>query len=217
MNKPYTSFNKYFLIPFAIWVVIGGIALYQNDKETLFRIFNTNHTRFLDSIMLGVTTLGEGWFIAVVLLTLFAYSRFRNWWYFLTAAAATILPSILTQILKSVYGAARPLKYFNNADWIHILPDWPRLMERSFPSGHSCGAFSMYCLLSLLLSVKYKWVGAVLFFLALSTAYSRMYLAAHFFEDVYVGSIIGTLVAMLTVSIMNKLSPYFFKSSIVSV
>ena len=79
-QKPYTSYNVYFLLPFAIWVVGGGIALIVSDKETLFRIFNTNHTSFLDSIMLGVTTLGEGWFITVVLLVLFVYSSVRNWW-----------------------------------------------------------------------------------------------------------------------------------------
>lgn len=210
-QKPYTSYNVYFLLPFAIWVVGGGIALTVSDKETLFKTFNTNHTSFLDSIMLGVTTLGEGWFITVALLVLFGYSSFRNGWYFITAAAATTLPSVFTQILKSHFGAARPLKYFNEAAWIHTLPEWPRLMERSFPSGHSCGAFSLYTLLSMLLLPRYKWLGSILFIFAISTAYSRMYLAAHFFEDVYAGSIIGTCIATMVVIIMNGLSPYFFK------
>jgi len=210
-QKPYTSYNKYFLLPFALWVVGGGIALVVSDKETLFRTFNTNHTSFLDSIMQGITSLGEGWFIAIVLLLLFGFSSLRNWWYFITAATATTLPTIFTQILKSYFGAARPLKYFNEAAWIHTLPEWPRLMERSFPSGHSCGAFSLYCLLSMLLVPRYKWLGTICFIFAISTGYSRMYLAAHFFEDVYAGSIIGTCIATCVVAVMNSLAPYFFK------
>lgn len=210
-QKPYTSYNKYFLLPFALWVVVGGVALAVSDKETLFRTFNTNHTSLLDSIMQGITSLGEGWFIAIVLLLLFGYSSLRNWWYFITAAAATILPTIFTQILKSYFGAARPLKYFNEAAWIHTLPEWPRLMERSFPSGHSCGAFSLYCLLSMLLAPRYKWLGAICFIFAISTAYSRMYLAAHFFEDVYAGSIIGVCIATGVVAAMNSIAPYLFK------
>jgi membrane-associated phospholipid phosphatase len=84
-------------------------------------------------------------------------------------------------------------------------------MERSFPSGHTCGAFSLYCLLSMLLVPKYKWLGMVCFIFAISTAYSRIYLAAHFFEDVYAGSIIGTCIATGVVTAMNSIAPYFFK------
>ena len=40
-------------------------------------------------------------------------------------------------------------------------------------------------------------MGAALFFIALLVGYSRIYLAQHFFEDVYIGSILGTVCAML--------------------
>lgn len=182
------------------------------DKETLFAAVNTHHTPFLDNIIQYVTYMGEAWVIVVVLLLLFAYSSNRNWWYIITATLSNVLPTVVTQSLKSAYGAPRPLKYFNEAAWVHTLPEWPRLMERSFPSGHSCGAFSLFCFLSLLLSPQKRGLGSIFFVLALAVGYSRLYLAAHFFEDVYVGSIIGTTVSVVVVTIMNRFTHVFFKT-----
>lgn len=172
--------------------------------------FNMHHSSFADTLMYMLTAMGEAWFITVVLLILLGNSAYRNWWYLVAALASNIIPSIVTQMVKSAVAAPRPLKYFNEAAWIHTLPDWPRLMERSFPSGHTCGAFSFYCLLSLLLPPKYKPWGILFFILALLVGYSRMYIAVHFFEDVYVGSILGCLVSLGVITIMNRYHYVFF-------
>lgn len=195
-----------------LWVCGGGVLLIVYDKDTLFYTINSTVLPLLNVIMPFITYLGEGWLIVVTLLTLLGFNRFRNWWYFTAAVLSNVLPSIFTQIIKSSVQAPRPLKYFNELQWVHTLPDWPRLMERSFPSGHTCGAFSLFCFLSLLLPERQRYYGLFFFFLALMVGYSRIYLAAHFFEDVYVGSIIGSLVSILTVSIMNKYTHLFFAS-----
>lgn len=211
-HKPYTSYNPYFIIPYIIWIIVGGIALLVSDKQTLFATFNTHHSDFGDTLMLAVTHMGEGWFISIVLLMMLGFRQLRNWWYFTVAILAGIIPSLITQVIKSAASAPRPLKYFNEAEWIHTLPQWPRLMERSFPSGHSCGTFSMFCLLALLLPPKYRPLGLLFLVCALAVGYSRMYLAAHFFEDVYVGSIIGGCFSILTIAIMNRYQRSFFKN-----
>jgi membrane-associated phospholipid phosphatase len=87
---------------------------------------------------------------------------------------------------------------------MHYRPEWPVLLERSFPSGHSEGAFSFLCFLSLLLPYRYNKLGILFFLLALTVCYSRIYLAAHFFEDVYAGSIIGTVATTLIFSFMVR-------------
>lgn len=182
------------------------------NKDTLFYAINNSVTPFLNIVMPYITYLGEGWLIAITLLLLLGFSRFRNWWYFTAAVLSNVLPTIFTQVIKSSVQAPRPLKYFNEIQWVHTLPDWPRLMERSFPSGHTCGAFSLFCFLSLLLPEKQRYYGLLFFVLALLVGYSRVYLAAHFFEDVYAGSIIGCLVSLFTVSIMNKYERLFLAS-----
>lgn len=211
MKGPYSSYNPFFLIPFTIWVVAGGIALLLFNKEELFMFFNTHHTTTLDYLMYYITRMGGGGFAALVLLILFGFRTFRNWWYITAAVSCTALSALLTQAVKSYINAPRPLNYFKEADWIHTLPDLPRLFNRSFPSGHSCGAFALFCLLAMLLTPRYRAYGIMFFVLALLVGYSRMYLAAHFFADVYVGSILGTLFTVTLTSVLRYYQPRFFK------
>lgn len=205
MRKPYNSFNPYFLVPFAIWFIGGGIVLLNNEKGVVSKLVNTHHTDFLDVFMYRATMMGEGMVITLILLILLGMSTLRNWWYFAAALFTNILPSILTQIIKRTVNAPRPLKYFGDAQWIHTLPEWPRYMDHSFPSGHTCGAFCLFTFLSFLLAPKYRWVGIIFFLLALLVAYTRIYLVMHFFEDVYIGSIIGTLSTVFIMWFMNRL------------
>lgn len=211
MNKPATTYNPWFLIPFALWVVTGGVLLSIHGNEALFKAVNTRHTPFLDVGMYYTTMLGEGVFITIVLLVLLGVHSLRNWWYFTAALLCNVLPTLLTQVIKRRVGAPRPLKFFEGADWVHTLPGWPRLMENSFPSGHTCGAFAFFTFLALLLPVRYRAWGIVLFLIAFMVGYSRMYLAVHFFADVYAGSIIGTVVAVSVIAVMNRYQSAFFK------
>lgn len=212
MQKPYTSYNPWFVIPFLIWVVVGGILLLTHGDEQLFRFINQAHNSFLDVAMYYTTLLGEGVFITVVLLVLMGVSALRNKWYFSAAVLCNVIPSLVTQFIKHRVRAPRPLKFFNEAQWIHHLPDLPRLMENSFPSGHTCGAFGFFTFLSILLPQPYRKWGLLLFIIALAVGYSRIYLAVHFFRDVYVGSIIGAVFTMLVIALMNRFSKLFVKN-----
>lgn len=212
-SKPYTSYNQFFVIPFIIWVLIGGILQFSFSQEELFRFANLNYNSFLDTSMSALTLLGEGVLTTVVLLVLLGLKRFRNWWYIITAIGSNVLPSVFTQLLKSYFGSPRPLKYFSEANWIHILPNWQHAFERSFPSGHTTAAFSFFTFVAFLLPRKYKPFGLVFILLALSTAYSRTYLAVHFFADVYTGSIIGFLFTVLVFWLMNRYQSVFFKKN----
>ena len=179
--------------------------LYFSKKE-LFMAVNGSNGPFLDKIMYPVTHLGQPEVIIPTLLLIIAIPRFRNWWYILTAIVCNITPLLTQQIMKQIFYHPRPLKYYQHADWIHFIKsDWPELTgNNSFPSGHSQGAFSFFCFLTLLLPSKYRMAGSVFFLLALSVCYSRLYLAAHFFEDVYTGSIIGVITTTVLFSIMSQ-------------
>ena len=213
-KQPYTSYNPFFLIPFIAWVAIGGLLLIFFDKQILFAAVNTHYNAVGDVTMFYTTWIGEGVTITtLLLLLLFVIPAFRNWWYFITALLCNVLPTLVTQYVKHAANAPRPLKYFHEADWVHILPAWPRLYNQSFPSGHSTGAFALFCFLSMLLPLKYNKVGLLFFCLALAVAYSRLYVAAHFFADVYTGSIIGGSVSLATFSVMRRYQHYFFKKT----
>jgi membrane-associated phospholipid phosphatase len=204
-------FNPYFFYPFLVWVVVGAVLLMTFDKQQLFTFINSRHNWVTDTLMYRITWMGQGEVIIPVLLLVMAFSAYRNWWYLITAAVCNLGPLIVQRILKIWVDAPRPLNYFNHATWIHYSPDWPELLNFSFPSGHSEGAFSFFGFLALLLPPSYQRYGGLFFVLALSVCYSRVYLAAHFFADIYAGSIIGMVITVAMYVIMNKLKGRFIK------
>jgi membrane-associated phospholipid phosphatase len=193
--------NIWFIIPFLLWVVIGGFLLSLYDKRELLHAVNSNHNAVADVVMYVLTQIGNGTSIAVMLLLIMVFfKRYRTWQYFLAAVICNVLPALIIQLLKDYFDEPRPFDFFKeeSGSWIHFDPMWgEKLFYHSFPSGHSAGAFSFCCFVSMLLPNKYRWCGLLLFAFAMSVGYSRMYLAAHFFKDVYFGSILGTLLTVV--------------------
>lgn len=208
IDTPYHSYNRYFFGFFLLWLIVGGILQLCYSQEEIFKAINTRHTPFLDKALYVFTLLGEGVSSAIILVSFFAWKAYRNWWYFLTAALSNVVPAVLvTQSLKSIVAAPRPMRLLGEMPWIHYLPEWPLLMERSFPSGHTCAAFSLWYFLACLLKPGYKFWGVVFFFCAAITGYSRVYLTAHFFRDVYVASIIAIVFVTLILALMRRFTP----------
>ena len=212
-NKWHISYNPYFVFPFLLWVIAGGILLMSYSAQTLFYTINSRFSGIADTLMYYITWIGEGWVITIVLAALFALPRFRNWWYFFSALLCNLLPFFMEQSLKSYYDSPRPLKVFHNAGWIHLADTWPKLYDRGFPSGHSEGAACFLCFLSLLLPARYKAAGLIFFILTIVVCYSRIYLAAHFFEDVYAGSITGVSTCIIIYTVINNVKENFSKKN----
>ena len=180
--------------------------LTEIDKDTLFHAANSHYNKFFDVMMALATYMGQAEVIFPVLILMFAIKRFRNYRYFGTALACNLIPFLIQQILKAHFNFPRPMQvYHYNPEFVHYLKNWPYLLYYSFPSGHTVGAFSFFCFLSLLLPESYKKFGVLFFILALMVGYSRMYLAAHFFRDVYFGSMVGITIPSLMFYIMGKL------------
>ena len=202
-------YNPFFHCLLLLWLVTGGILLYLLPRRDLFAFFNSHYTAVGDVLMYYITFMGQPEVIIPVLIALMLLPSLRTKWYFATACVCNLIPLLVQQVLKVAFQHPRPLKlYSDDKAWIHYLGTWPELTGRnSFPSGHSEGAFSMFCFLSLLLPSRYRGVGFIFFFLAIMVCYSRMYLAAHFFEDVYTGSIIGAFTTTILFSFMQKYRP----------
>lgn len=197
-------YNPWFLVPFLLWVLVAAIMLLLFDRQVLFATVNTHHTPLLDRFMRRATAIGEAYPMIVVLAVPVVFRACRNWWYVVSALVCNVVPALVVQALKSLFDAPRPLLYFDAAPWIHIADNWERLYHRSFPSGHSAGAFSLCCFLSLILPKRWAWLGLPLFFVALLVPYTRLYLGAHFFADVFAGSIIGATVTLLCFALLRR-------------
>jgi len=193
----------FFIVLFAAWFVIGGVFLLLESERSIYRMINTHHTPVLDVILSYVTYMGESIVIIPLLILLLVIPRFRTKKFILAFTVCNLAPFLVTQAIKAIVNAPRPLNYFQDADWINRVAGQPANYNYSFPSGHSEGAFAFFCFLALILPKKYAAIGVIFFLLALAVGYSRIYLSQHFYVDVYTGSIVGTVCCLAAFAIIN--------------
>ncbi|WP_250237922.1 phosphatase PAP2 family protein [Cardinium endosymbiont of Oedothorax gibbosus] len=107
--------------------------------------------------------------------------------------------SIVVQLLKRAFfmHRLRPIALLPVGESLHLVEGVPLLRDLSFPSGHSATIFLLISVIQLLSESKNKIYSVILLGLALTVAYSRMYLCQHFYTDVYVGAWIGTVAAVI--------------------
>lgn len=204
--------NLYFLIPFLMWCLFGGALLALVGAESIFFWVNQHNSTGADFVFSSLTFLGEFFGILTVGIILMTCVRsFRNLTFFLSVLLGTVISSLVAQLIKYIVAAPRPMQVFEGRSGIHRLDDWPLLYQNSFPSGHTTGAFAFMAVVAYCLPQRYNAWGLLCFCAAMLTAYSRVYLTAHFFADVYAGSIIGTGISLSVCAVIPNLTSRFQK------
>ncbi|WP_223651612.1 phosphatase PAP2 family protein [Hymenobacter psoromatis] len=201
--------TRTFLLPYAALLLAIGGVLFATPKQTAFFWVNGHYAPFFDQFFRAFTNVGDGLFYVFVTLALL-FVRFR--WAFLSLVCFAVT-SLAAQVGKQLIftGHPRPFRYFSEHPSfppLHVVEGVVMGTLKSFPSGHSTSAFSVFLLLTFL--VKNKRWGYGFLLLAALAAYSRVYLAQHFVEDVFAGSILGT---GLTLALLAWLVPYLERHS----
>jgi len=129
--------------------------------------------------------LGGGWFaiLVVPIGTGIAFVFVRRPWSALDFVLASAVAALLCQLLKVIFGRARPEQILLSLD------------SGSFPSGHTTNAAVIAVSLGLLLRRGWVWVLGMLYLVAM--AFSRTYLGAHWLTDTLGGALLGAGVALL--------------------
>lgn len=189
---------RLFMVLFLLWALIGGILYATLGNHALFRAVHSAHVPVLDHFFYYYTYVGDFVVIGPLLLLVWLLPRqYRNSRFFLLLVFTQLFPFLAVQGIKLLINAPRPSMVFGDAEWFHKIEGLDLHTQLSFPSGHTAGAFACFTLLSILLPAKRAILGLLFFVLAFLVAYSRMYLGQHFFEDVYVGSLLGTVLCAL--------------------
>lgn len=195
--------NRYFFWAFFCFLLIGGIALLFIDKGDLLLFFSSNRTPARDFLFKNATKLGEE-YSYIFLLFLFLFIRFR---FALLIPIIGGIVTIISFISKSFFLHPRPSVFYKNlgtfndiniVDGVYVVGGLS-----SFPSGHTMSGFALFTLIALLARNK-KQLGLFLFSLALIIGLSRVYLVQHFFEDIYLGGLMGVLIALLVFNFQLK-------------
>jgi membrane-associated phospholipid phosphatase len=90
----------------------------------------------------------------------------------------------------------RPKKFFEGLNTLNLVPGYENYLYNSFPSGHTTSAFTTFFCLALIIENKY--IKFIMFGMALTIGFSRVYLSQHFLNDVYAGSLIGVITSIVT-------------------
>ena len=144
------------------------------------------------------TYLGDGLFVGVLILLLFAIERhYKKPLELLTVYGFT---GIMANILKKIFDSPRPKLYFQSKAYMQFVPGVDVHLFGSMPSGHTVTAFAVALFFSNYYSRGKAWLQIVLLLLATLVGISRVYLNQHFFEDVAVGSFLGIV---LTIAILH--------------
>jgi len=185
--------NKIFIIPFVLFIAISLILLEIQGNAHLYLHVNRHYTVFADYLFLYLTNLGDG-IIAAILVIVLLWVSFRESLTFLTI---TLLLAIVVTVLKNnIFPELdRPVAYFGSSEVLRLVAGYDPPVLGTFPSGHTATAFSVSLYLALL--IKNRFVKFILFFIAFSVGYSRIYLSAHFPADVVAGSSIAVIFTIL--------------------
>jgi undecaprenyl-diphosphatase len=165
-------------------------ALYAHDPFPVLQ--QALAARWLDAPMALLSTVCEGWGLALIALVL-AFAAARTFQGALRQAlpglVALALSGAAANLLKRVIHTPRPLAVLGPE---HVRVVLEPLVASSFPSGHAAAAAA----LAACAAVHDRRVAAGLWGLAFLGGLSRVYVGAHWAIDVVAGWALGVLIGV---------------------
>jgi membrane-associated phospholipid phosphatase len=187
-NKSYLGLYLLFFVALFTY----QLAFYQTDA--LF-FFSHHRSSFLNGLFLFITRLGEE-LSYLILILWFLYKNERKTILKIIVIAIAVL--VISIILKLIFSHPRPVTFLEEQGvmgQMTLVNDYILRGMNSFPSGHTMSAFALYSGLAFHFSPHKNWQKGLLI-IAILVGVSRVYLVAHFPEDVLLGSALGVLIAL---------------------
>lgn len=178
---------------------------------SVFQWIQSIQNGFLDTLMVGITTLGNAGAIFIVLgFVLLFTKKYRKAG--LAVLAALIVMLLCSDLfLKEFFARVRPFNLFESnpekyAVWgtDYVFPNLVyKPSSYSFPSGHTASAFA--AAFALLWHNRKLGIPTTIF--AAIMGFSRIYVQVHYCTDVIAGVVAGAICALIAVLIVRFLFP----------
>jgi membrane-associated phospholipid phosphatase len=172
------------VVVLGIVVTIRGASTFEADAEWMEEILE-HRSPVWEVPSLVMDFVGGGWFgvFVVPIVTVLALLLARRRWAALYYAVSASVSVGIVQVLKNVFGRARPEQILIESDF------------GSFPSGHVANAATIAVTLGILFPRLWVWAAGAAY-VALMLL-SRTYLGAHWFTDTIGGLVLGAAVALI--------------------
>ena len=181
------------IVALLLMISLGTLIVLRDDGMPLpidtqwMNLLIANRAPFWEGLSLVMNYVGTGWiaiFLVPILIAVVLVLVKRPWaaGYYIVA---TLLNVGIVQLLKQVFGRARPEDILSD-----IIVDFG-----SFPSGHVANAATMAAVLAILFPRIWVWIAGAAFTIVMM--FSRTYLGAHWLTDTIGGLLLGVGVAFV--------------------
>ena len=172
-------------------------SLIELDSR-LFLFLNSLHVRWLDGVMVAITEMWA-WAPLYVLLIYWTVRQFGRqcWWVFLAVGFVVLCSDQLSaHVCKPFFQRLRPCHNIDLQDFIY-RPTGKAVGRFGFVSSHAANTFSVAAFLTGVLGKQRPWIWIVLYFWALLSSYSRIYMGFHYPADIFFGALLGIMVGLV--------------------
>jgi membrane-associated phospholipid phosphatase len=180
-------------------------VLLQLDGNILLFIQKYIRQDWMNPAWIFITSLGDGgqlWLITAVLLLIPKKTNHVG----VTAILAVAIGALITNVaLKNMVARIRPYEVVSGLEILIRAPH-----DYSFPSGHTCSAFSAALVYYRML--PRKW-GITAVIIASLIAFSRLYLGVHYPSDVLGGILAGAFAAWTGVKVNEYMEKKLYHTS----
>lgn len=162
------------------------------ERET-FLWLNGSHTPYLDRFMWLYSGKAVWLPLAAFILFLLVYKKkWREWILILLSIVLVIAlcDQFASHLCKPLFTRFRPTHHPDFMNEVQTVFGY-RGGLYGFMSSHAANAFGFATFITLLF--RNKWFTATIFFWAILTSYSRIYLGVHFISDIIPGALVGIL------------------------
>ena len=213
-NQDIIRKNYIFFIGLFLYIFVGLATIEFYGRDELHLVFNRRFSLFFDIFFKYFSKIGPLIFIVITLFFIIKNETYKSLLILFSAYGLNFLIGTFVKrnFFKHIH---RPTYYFEQKGIdLHLIDGVSSQIPYTFPSGHTAETFLL--MLFICMISKSKLVQIIAVILAITMAFSRVYLSKHFLIDTIGGAMLGTFVLTLMYYVFQNRNSVFLNKSILN-